>query len=476
MQAFTIAEHKMFQVDGREFLYLGADNALFEMDSRTKEILKPWALQKKFSKDEFFAGLNNPDDDKEEVFTGLLQRHVIRPVNQEMDRRIEIGSVSIPLKTIVLHLTEACNLSCTYCYHRQKEVPRPKNGWMTLPVAQRAVDFLFEHSGNLPEVVVVFFGGEPLLNFELLSSVVSYARGKATEQGKKVEFALTTNGTLLTQEIIRFLYEHRIGVTVSIDGYEGVPDRYRCFPDGSPSYHLVVSKVKGLLQGLQNKPVVARVTVVRNPNDLPQLFDHLVDLGFTEVGFGPVTTNDPLYQLDSKGMNLLLEQFKGLSQRFLNAAQKGEFFGFSNLIDLLVGLHEGERKHYPCGAGLGLFSVDHQGRLYLCQRFTGENEFCMGDIFKGFDQTRLESFRNATEVHQRGNCFTCWVSNICAGGCYHEAWVRQENPVKPNVHYCEWIQKWVEIGLEVYSHLALTCPEYLDKLSGLRGHVPTTRN
>ncbi len=340
---------------------------------------------------------------------------------------------------------------------------------MTTDVAQKAADFLFDNSGTLEQVTLVFFGGEPLLNFDLISFAVKYAREKALERGKKVDFAITTNGTLLTDRIIHFLHENKIGVTVSIDGFEEAHDRFRRFPDGTPSYKVIMPKIRKMLGAVREKPVVARVTVAKDSKDVPEILDHLLELGFSEAGFAPVTTQDPCYQLNPDEMNNLLSQFKNLSHKFLEFARQDKFLGFTNLIDLLVVLHEGEVKNYPCGAGLGLFSAGPGGTLYLCQRLTGEDRFCMGDIFTGFDWEKVEGFRKQAEISQKQACRECWAHTACAGGCYHEALLREGDILEPNLHYCEWIKNWFEIGLEVYGRLALENPGYLDKLSMLRG-------
>jgi uncharacterized protein len=134
----------------------------------------------------------------------------------------------------------------------------------------------------------------------------------------------------------------------------------------------------------------------------------------------------------------------------------------------LFSLHEGEIKSYPCGAGLGLFSVDPEGDLYLCQRLTGEEPFFMGDIFKGFNAAKVSTFRERAFINQKETCTRCWVRNICAGGCYHEALVREGDMMKANLHYCQWIKNWIKTGIEVYGQLAADCPEFLDRLFRLR--------
>ena len=228
--------------------------------------------------------------------------------------------------------------------------------------------------------------------------------------------------------------------------------------------------IKRLLSADGGKPVVARVTVAGDPGDVPASLDYLLDLGFAEAGFAPVTTEDPAYRLDTNKMKQLLGQFELLSGRFLDRARQDRFLGFTNLIDLLVTLHEGEVKAYPCGAGLGLFSVSTEGGIYLCQRLTGEGKAAMGDIFNGFDETKVEKFRETVHLSSKPGCRKCWAQVICAGGCYHEALVREGELTAANLHYCDWIKRWIETGLKVYGRLQSENPEYLDKLSALRGH------
>ena len=210
-----------------------------------------------------------------------------------------------------------------------------------------------------------------------------------------MDFALTTNATLLSESTTMFLTENRIGVTVSIDGLPHVHDRCRRFPDGSPSFAIILPGIRRLLDAAGCKPVVARVTVAGNPGDVPASLNYLLDMGFAEAGFAPVTSMDPRYRLGPEAMQQLLTQFEALSQQFLDRARENRFLGFTNLIDLLVTLHEGEVRAYPCGAGLGLFSVSTGGDLFLCQRLTGENEAAMGTIDGGLDPVQLANFRQA---------------------------------------------------------------------------------
>ena len=474
MERYRVAESRWIESGGQDYLFLVADKAIFEVDPETRGLLAQWGDGPEFTREEALARLEDmPGEEGAEIFAELVRRRAVLPANGAgAPRPPDVATpVRVPLKTLILHVAESCNLRCGYCYHAEMGNGKGTRRRMSRQTATRSVDFLFERSEGLDDLVLVFFGGEPLLNFKTIRYAADYARQKAARSGKRVNFALTTNGTLLTPEVVDFLQERDVSVTVSLDGFQETHDRYRRFADGRPSYEVILPKVRHLIEHARRRPVVARVTVVDEPSRVPPMLDHLLSLGFAEAGFAPVTTGHPECRLSDRQMDELLGAFRGLAERFLDAAGEGRFFGFSNLIDLLVSLHQGEVMNYPCGAGLGLFSVDPGGRLFLCQRFTGEESFCMGDIFSGFDEERLGRFRREAAIANKEECRVCWARTICTGGCYHEACVREGSHLKPNLHYCEWIRRWGEIGLDVYCRIAARCPDMLEMLCMSRGHA-----
>lgn len=472
MAHFRLSENKRFRVSGHEFLFLPSDKAIFEMDGETASLIRKWSLKETLTEDLVFPDITGSNQEKRDYLRHLANMRVLAPVTPE---KSEIsGHIpqfgEIPMKNLVLHVTEACNLRCSYCYYSEEGSQHliPNGGNMSLDVAKRAIDFLIVHAGDLKEIGVVFFGGEPLLNLKLIAAVIEYANERGNRAGKQLTYSLTTNATLLTDEIVSFLNAHSVGVTISMDGPESIHDQYRRFADGSPTYRVIEPKVRHLIANL-GKPVPARVTLVKTPGDLVKSLDHLLALGFAEVGFSPVTSGSMAYQFSETAMMALLDQFQRLAERYVAFARRGEYLGFSNLTDLLVSLHGHELKNYPCGAGLGLFSISHQGRIFLCQRFTGQDKYCMGDIDTGFDRENLADFREQAEISRKKECRGCWARTLCTGGCYHEACVRENDFLKPNLHYCRWIKKWIETGLDVYGRLTVSCPDYLDKLLILRG-------
>ena len=477
---YKLSEHKFFNVSGHIFLFLVYESAIFQLEPEFEKIIALFDAADCLTKKEIINRIKAADfENSEETADSLVKRRIFIAETKEKKAVQNIYN-NIALKTLVFNMSDACNLNCLYCYHNNDK-ENDEKGIMTTDTAEKALDFLFTNSGD--EVEIIFFGGEPLINFDLITFISAYAQKKALktknletknlEANKKVSFAITTNATLLTDAVIDFFYENQIGITVSIDGPKKIHDRFRQFADGSPSYKLMIPKIKKLIDNFREKggkPVVARVTVAKGSEQyIPETIDHLLQLGFAEVGVAPVTTDDISYQLDNKEMDFLLDKFNELSDKFLQAALDDKFFGFTNLIDLLVVLHEGEVKNYPCGAGLGLFAVSANEKLYLCQRLIGNDSLCMGNLSDGFDIQAVENFRKKAELSKKQECRACWARFICAGGCYHEALVREKKLTKANLHYCEWIKKWIETGLCVYGEIVLKNPDYLDKLSMLRG-------
>ena len=468
MKACRIADHRMIEVDGRCFLFLPAQNAIFEVEEGIRSLIDIYSRSRNRLNADVLQLKEYPPAEPLRSLIGL--RVVVPEENDPVPPWSP--SAEIPMQTLVLHLTDSCNLDCVYCYHGAKEDFSGKCAVMDHKTAVRGVDLLMEKSGDQDAVTLVLFGGEPLLCFREIKKIAAYARKKASEYHKKLRLALTTNGVLLTEEIVQFIRDEEISVTVSIDGPADIQDRYRPFPGGKPSFTAVSGGVERLIRNRGQQPIAARVTVARSPAHVTSTLDYLLEMGFSEVGFSPVTTLEAGYQLDEEAMNGLLGQFQQLSERFLTAAQYGDLLGFTNLIDLLVNLHEGQVKTHPCGAGLGMFSVGVDGRLYLCQRLTGSGRFAMGNVYDGIDNNRVIPFREKSSLENRTGCHPCPARSICAGGCYHEALIRQGSLTTPNRHYCRWIRKWLDIGLYTYARLCLENIDYLDKLSLLRGHAP----
>jgi len=468
MMQLRRGEFHSFQGGDARFLYLVPSAAVVRLDDVSEAVLETLADGDRSATElaESLGARWSPDTVQSSIdeLLGMRAIHPIvapppKPVAEKPKRRI-------PLQTLVLNVTSKCNLSCGYCYEYGEDrivESTTKPRFMNEETARQSVDFMFSEAGDSPTVNLTFFGGETLLNFKMLKSALAYARDRAEPLGKQVNASLTTNATLLREEIIDWIVENDVGVTVSIDGAREQQDKFRVFSNGMGSYDLVVPNVKELLRRHRRRPVGARVTLTGQNLDVASIYRHLYEeLGFWEVGFAPVTTSwQREYAIEDEGFKQLLAGFQTLAGEYLESTLAGRRHGFSNVRDTLEEIHKGMSKAYPCGAGLGLMGVATDGDVALCHRFAGSDEHKLGSVFSGIDHSRQDDFLTKHHIANKTDCATCWARPLCAGGCYHEAHTRYGSTVEPNLHYCEWIRAWTNTCLEVYGQLAEKRPEYL---------------
>ena len=278
-----------------------------------------------------------------------------------------------------------------------------------------------------------------------------------------MDTSLTTNATLLREEIIDWIVENDVGVTVSIDGGKEQQDRFRTFANGKGSYDVILPNIRMLLERHRRRPVGARVTLTKQNLDVVGIYRHLAEeLGFWEVGFAPVTTSwQRDYAIQDEGFFEMLSQFELLAKEYLEFALAGKRHRFSNVRDTLEELHKGMSKAYPCGAGLGLMGVATDGDVALCHRFAGSDSHAIGSVTAGVDREKQDGYLTRHHIANKTDCSTCWARPICAGGCYHEAHTRYGSTERPNLHYCDWIRSWTNTCLEVYGTIASKKPEFL---------------
>ena len=461
-------EYHAFDADGAPYVYLVPSAGVFRLDDTSVAVLDALG-QEDLEPNELVRTLSDrfPVADLRATVEDLLNVRALRLV----DRPVEAPVASpprkrIPLTTLVMNVTSKCNLACTYCYEygedRIVEASR-KPRFMNEETARQSVDFMFAESGDSPMVHLTFFGGETLLNFKVLRSALAYAKDRAATLGKTVDTSLTTNATLLREEIIDWIVENDVGVTVSMDGGREQQDKFRVFNNGMGSYDIVLPNIRMLLERHRRRPVGARVTLTKQNLDVESIYRHLRDeIGFWEVGFAPVTTSwQRDYAIQEDGFEAMLGQFQRLAQEFLQYALAGKHHGFSNVRDTLEEIHKGMSKAYPCGAGLGLMGVATDGDVALCHRFAGSDSHKIGSVTEGVDRGKQEDFLMKHHIANKTDCSTCWARPLCAGGCYHEAHTRYGSSERPNLHYCEWIRRWTDTCLQVYGTLAERRPEYL---------------
>jgi uncharacterized protein len=470
MSTLSLREAHAFEASGRQFLYLVPSAAVFALDDCSAAIVESLRGGPRTA-DEVADMLSSrfAAGEIDETLAELTRVRAIAERTEPIAKPPKIVPLRpVPLQTLVVNVTNQCNLSCTYCYeYGEDKIVDTENGrqpkFMSEETARASVDFMLRESRDNRKAHMTFFGGETLMNFPVLKSTMEYARRRAAEEGKEVDFSLTTNATLLRPDVIEFLADNRVGVTISIDGPEEIQDKFRVFKNGMGSYDVAAPKIKALLQRHRTRPIGARVTLTRQTLDVGRIYRHLTDdMGFWEVGFAPVTTAQHRgYAISDDGFDDLLSQFRALADDYKRAALENRHHGFSNVRETLQELHQGHAKAYPCGAGLGLMGVATDGNVALCHRFAGSDDHRLGDVRDGVSWQRQQEFLETHHINEKTDCQSCWARPICAGGCYHEANTRYGSTSRPNLHYCEWIRGWTHTCLEIYGEIAVHNPAFL---------------
>jgi uncharacterized protein len=468
MTAYSKGDVHLFGGGGTDYAYLASSGGIVALDRISTRILARLE-NTKLDRPELISQMVDEGFPAEEVDEGIAELCELNAIENgaPRDNSSQALPEHFPLQTLVLNVTNQCNLSCHYCYEFGEDkvaTPEGKKKFMDWETAKASVDYFFNESRGRKSVHITFFGGETLMNFPLLKQAVAYARQEADKRHVALDFSLTTNATLLTPAIIEFLAENAIGVTVSIDGAKESQDAFRVFKNGRGTYDVIEPKIKELLAKHKTRPIAARVTMTSHAMDVLGTYKHLKHtLGFHEVGFAPVTTSpNRLYSITPVGMDSVLGQFQVLAEDYLAHAQRNEHHGFSNVSDTLAELHQGVNKSLPCGAGLGLVGVGPSGDIAPCHRFVDSDDHKLGNVTTGIDKEKQAAFLKRGNIDAKYDCHTCWARPLCAGGCHHEAFVRYGDTGHANLHYCDWIRAWTDTCLRIYGTIATQNPAFLD--------------
>jgi uncharacterized protein len=397
-----------------------------------------------------------------EAVENLRTSQILRPVGSdpgdEPYRKIPVEPGTVT--SLVCNVSHTCNLTCSYCYAEQGQYGG-KSALMDEATARQYVDFLIDNSGDAEKVNMTFFGGEPLLNFPVIVSTVRYGQAKAEEHGKKIGFDLTTNATLLDEKKIRFLNDNRIMVTISIDGPREIHDGVRVRRDGSGSYDQIVRNLEPFLK---SRPVPARVTLTRRSLQVREIIDHLLGLGFVEVGLSPVDVSENAEMgLREDDMSRLGEEFERAADYYLETALAGGYYGFTNVTNLLKQFHDGVSKAYPCGAGMQMTAGDPDGNLFLCHRMVGRSDSAIGRLAEGIDTEKQAEFLTQVNLLNREPCQSCWIRYMCSGGCYYQSVLHYNDHARPYLPKCDWLRRWFHKNLEIYVTLLEKNPGFIEK-------------
>ena len=326
------------------------------------------------------------------------------------------------VKAICLHVAHDCNLACKYCFAGKGEYDGPK-GLMSFETGKKALDFLIEQSGTRKNLEVDFFGGEPLMNWEVCKKLVEYGREQEKIHNKNFRFTLTTNGLLINDDVIEFCNREMGNVVLSLDGRKSTNDAMRVSRNGSGSYDLIIDKFKKFANSRNQENYYMRGTYTHNNLDFSKDIIHMADMGFKELSIEPVVCSpDEPYALKDSDLPILKEQYQILADEMLKRYRKGNGFTFYHyMIDLDAGPCIVKRVS-GCGVGTEYLAVTPNGELYPCHQFVGDEKFLLGNIWDGITNKQvLEQFENCN-VYSHKECKDCFAKLYCSGGCAANAY------------------------------------------------------
>ncbi len=326
------------------------------------------------------------------------------------------------VKALCLHVAHTCNLNCSYCFASQGKYHGDR-ALMSFEVGKRALDFLIEHSGHRTNLEVDFFGGEPLMNWDVVKQLVAYARTQEEPHHKKFRFTLTTNGMLIDDDVIDFANREMSNVVLSLDGRKEIHDRLRVDYAGNGSYDRIVPRFQKLVASRGGKNYYMRGTFTHaNPDFTKDVF-HMADLGFTELSMEPVVCapGDPA-ALTAEDLKIVKEQYEILAKDMLRREKEGKPITFYHYMLDLTGGPCVYKRISGCGSGTEYMAVTPWGDLYPCHQFVGEEKYKLGNIWDGVTNTALREDFRACNAYARKECDDCWARLYCSGGCAANAY------------------------------------------------------
>ena len=353
------------------------------------------------------------------------------------------------VKALCLHIAHTCNLNCSYCFASQGKY-HGERAVMSYEVGKRALDFLIENSGTRRNLEVDFFGGEPLMNFQVVKDLVAYARSIEKEKGKNFRFTLTTNGVLVDDDVIQWANRECSNVVLSLDGRKEIHDRFRVDYAGNGSWEKIVPKFQKFVQARGGKDYYMRGTFTHANPDFLQDIQTMLDLGFNELSMEPVVcaADDPS-ALTEEDLPIVMEQYEKLADLMLQRDKEGRPFTFYHYMIDLTGGPCIYKRISGCGSGTEYMAVTPWGDLYPCHQFVGEERFCLGNIWEGVTNREIQKEFACCNVYAHPECRDCWARLYCSGGCAANAYHATGSVTGVYEYGCKLFRKRMECAIRV---------------------------
>lgn len=353
-----------------------------------------------------------------EAYADILELHQQKLLYSD-DRYGDFAETAVesPIKALCLHIAHDCNLRCKYCFASTGDFGTGRK-LMPFEVGKAAIDFLLQHSVGRENLEVDFFGGEPLMNFDVVKQIVAYARSKEEEYHKNFRFTITTNGVLLSDDKIEFINREMYNAVLSLDGRKEVNDRLRTKVDGSGSYDTIIGKFKKLVQERGDQEYYVRGTYTRYNLDFSEDVLHLYEEGFDQISVEPVMESpDVEYAIREEDLDQIYAEYDKLVDQIQGIRKSG---GSINFFHFMIDLDQGPcviKRLRGCGSGNEYVAITPDGDIYPCHQFVGHEEYCMGNLEQGTFREDIKQEFAGCHVYSKPSCQKCWAKFYCSGGC-----------------------------------------------------------
>ena len=384
----------------------------------------------------------------------LIDREELFARDVYQDYVIDFKKRKTVVKALCLHIAHDCNLACRYCFAEEGEY-HGRRAVMSFEVGKKALDFLIAGSGSRRNLEVDFFGGEPLMNWEVVKQLVEYGRSREEIHNKRFRFTLTTNGVLLNDEIMEFCNREMSNVVLSLDGRKEVNDRMRPFRKGAGSYDLIVPKFQKFAESRNQTNYYVRGTFTRNNLDFSEDVLHFADLGFKQMSIEPVVASpEEPYAIREEDLPRILDEYDKLAVEYVKRRKEGRGFNFFHfMIDLDQGPCVAKRLS-GCGSGIEYLAVTPWGDLYPCHQFVGQEGFLLGNVDDGITNTDLRDEFKLCNVYAKDKCRNCFARFYCSGGCAANSYQFHGSITDAYDIGCEMQKKRIECSIMIKAALA----------------------
>lgn len=416
------------------------------------------ALYEELNREEIAEKL--PQYSKEDIFEACEEIEILKEAGQLFtedvykDAIIDFKQRKTVVKALCLHIAHDCNLACKYCFAEEGEYHGDRS-LMSYEVGKKALDFLIANSSNRVNLEVDFFGGEPLMNFQVVKDLVAYGRSQEKEHNKKFRFTLTTNGMLLNDEVMEFANKEMANVVLSVDGRKEVHDFMRPTRNGKGSYDLIIDKFKTMAELRNQTNYYVRGTFTHHNLDFSQDVLHLADLGFKQISMEPVVAPDEQpYAIKEEDLPKLFEEYDLLAKAMIEREKDGKGFNFFHFMIDLTGGPCLYKRLSGCGSGTEYLAVTPWGDLYPCHQFVGMEEFKLGNVDTGVEKTELVDEFKLCNVYAKDKCKDCFARFYCSGGCAANSYNFHGNLLDAYDIGCELERKRVECAIMIKAALS----------------------